>query len=91
MMDPMEPAPIFILGLQRSGTNMMLGLLGHAPGLAKFERMVEMGLLEIVYEAPRCIDYATAPGENCPPESVYFDRIYRVVPGATLPDTLAAR
>lgn len=36
MMDPMEPAPIFILGLQRSGTNMMLGLLGHAPGLAVF-------------------------------------------------------
>ncbi len=64
---------------------------GHAPGLAKFERMAGMGLLEIVYEAPRCIDYATAPGEDCPPESVYFDRIYRVVPGATLPDTLAAR
>ena len=64
---------------------------GHAPGLAKFERMAEMGLLEAVYEAPGCIDYATPEGEECPAESVYFDRIYRVVPGAALPEPVAAR
>ena len=63
---------------------------GNAPGLQKFERMAEMGLLEIVYEAPGCIDYATPEGEECPPESVYYDRIYRVVPGAALPESLAA-
>jgi len=63
---------------------------GHAPGLAKFERMAEMGLLEIVYEAPRCIDYATPTVEDCPAESVYYDRIYRVVRGAALPESLAA-
>lgn len=64
---------------------------GHAPGLAKFERMAEMGLLEIVYEAPRCIDYATLAVEDCPAESMYYDRIYRVVRGAALPESLAAR
>lgn len=63
---------------------------GHAPGLQKFGRMVEMGLLEIAYEAPGCIDYATPEGEECPAESVYFDRIYRVVPGASLPESMAA-
>jgi len=64
---------------------------GHAPGLAKFERMAQQGLLDIVYEAPRCIDYATPQGADCPPASVYYDRIYRVVPGAALPDSVAAR
>jgi len=32
----MESAPIFILGLQRSGTNLTLGLLGGAEGVAAF-------------------------------------------------------
>ena len=62
---------------------------GHAPGLQKFGHMAEMGLLEVVYEVPGCIDYVTPEGEECPAESVYYDRIYRVVPGASLPDSLA--
>ena len=55
---------------------------GHAPGLAKFDEMVERGLLVVVYEAPVCLDTSVDDVEACPVESVYMDRIYRVVPGA---------
>lgn len=55
---------------------------GHAAGLAKFETMVERGLLEVVYEAPVCLDTSAGDIEACPAESVYMDRVYRVVPGA---------
>ena len=55
---------------------------GHAPGLAKFDEMVERGWLVVVYEAPVCLDTSVDDVEACPVESVYMDRIYRVVPGA---------
>jgi uncharacterized membrane protein len=57
---------------------------GHAPGLAKFDTMVEMGLLELDYSAPECLDTTIRQIEECPPDGVYYDKIYHVVPGATL-------
>jgi uncharacterized membrane protein len=53
---------------------------GNSPGLAKFDTMVEMGLLEIAYQQPRCLDTKINHLEECPVESVYVDKIYRVVP-----------
>ena len=63
------------------------GLLthGHSKGLAKFDDMVEMGVLEVVYEHPYCLDTGITDAEECPAVSIYSDRIYHVVPGATLP------
>ncbi|MCD4685988.1 MAG: DUF2298 domain-containing protein, partial [Anaerolineae bacterium] len=54
---------------------------GHAPGLAKLDAMVDLGLLEVVYNVPRCLDYGTKI-EECSPDQVYHDKIYRFVPGA---------
>jgi uncharacterized membrane protein len=54
---------------------------GHSPGLAKFDTMVDMGLLEAAYDAPRCLDYAITDIEECPAAQVYHDRIYRVSSG----------
>lgn len=54
---------------------------GHSLGLAKFDTMVEHGLLTEEYAAPRCLDFGT-PVEDCSPDQVYIDKIYRVVPGA---------
>ena len=56
---------------------------GHAPGLAKFDEMAARGLLEVVYEAPVCLDTSVDDVGACPAESMYQDRVYRVVPGAT--------
>lgn len=61
---------------------------GHSPALAKFEDMVEMGLLARVYEEPGCLAFDV---EECPVESVYMNTIYRVVPGAELGEPVAAR
>jgi uncharacterized membrane protein len=63
---------------------------GHSPGLAKFDQMVELGLLDVVYEAPVCLDSAVKNIEECPPESVYNDRVYRVVPGAAYASEVAS-
>jgi uncharacterized membrane protein len=53
----------------------------QSPGLQKFDEMVDLGLLEVVYEHPDCLDIGLSI-EDCPASSVYIDRIYRVVPGA---------
>ena len=59
---------------------------GHAASLAKFDQMVDLGLLDVVYEDPGCL---LLGAEECPAESVYLNKVYRVVPGATLPDSFA--
>lgn len=51
---------------------------GHSAGLAKFDTMVEQGLLTVVYDAPHCIDYGVTNIEECDPAQVYNDRIYKV-------------
>ncbi|MCL4875351.1 MAG: hypothetical protein KJ064_01770 [Anaerolineae bacterium] len=51
-------------------------------GIAKFDRMVEQGLLEVVYEQPSCIDRQPLTAAQCSPHNIVMDRIYRVVPGA---------
>lgn len=58
--------------------------VGHSPGIAKFDTMVEMGLLEVMYNVPRCTDLDTDIRE-CPYNQVYYDTIYHVVPGAEIP------
>ena len=47
---------------------------GHSAALAKFEDMVEMGLLERVYEEPGCLALDIEEAEECPAESVYMSR-----------------
>ncbi len=64
---------------------------GHSPGLAKFDTMVSMGLLTLEYSADRCLNTTIEQVEECPPEQVYTDKIYRVVPGATYGEPVAAR
>ncbi len=59
---------------------------GHAASLAKFDQMVDLGLLDVVYEDPGCL---LLGAEECPAESVYLNKVYHVVPGATLPDSFA--
>jgi uncharacterized membrane protein len=63
---------------------------GHSEGLAKFDTMVDLGLLTVEYHAPRCLNVAIDDVQNCPPGQTYEDKIYRVVPGATLGDEIAA-
>jgi hypothetical protein len=63
---------------------------GHSPGLGKFDQMVDMNLLEIAFQAPRCLNSAITAIEECPPEQVYTDKIYHVLPGAALSDEIAA-
>jgi YYY domain-containing protein len=63
---------------------------GHSPGLGKFDQMVDMNLLEVAFQAPRCLNSAITAIEECAPEQVYTDKIYRVLPGATLSDEFAA-
>ena len=58
---------------------------GHADSLAKFDRMVDLGLLEVAYEDPGCLVLNV---EECPADAVYLNKVYHVVPGATLPDVL---
>jgi uncharacterized membrane protein len=55
-----------------------------SPGLEKFEQMVEMGLLEVVYESPSCVVREAVTVDECNPENIVMDKIYRVVPGATI-------
>jgi len=65
---------------------------GHSEGLAKFETMADAGLLERVYSAPHCLDTAVEDVALCAPAQVYEDVIYRVLPGAALPEgEVAAR
>ncbi len=52
----------------------------YSEGITKFDRMVELGLLQVVYDAMNCID-VYVPIEECPAEAVYSDKIYRVVDG----------
>jgi hypothetical protein len=61
----------------------------QSPGLQKFDEMVDLGLLEVVYEHPDCLDIGLSI-EDCPASSVYIDRIYRVVPGAEYGAPVAA-
>lgn len=62
---------------------------GASRGLEKFERMVNLGLLEVVYREPRCLQHTLAIDE-CPAEQIYYDTIYHVLPGAASdPDALA--
>ncbi|WP_162909361.1 DUF2298 domain-containing protein [Aggregatilinea lenta] len=58
---------------------------GHADSLAKFDQMVDLGLLEIAYEDPGCLLLNV---EECPAEAVYLNKVYHVVPGAALPESL---
>ncbi len=48
-------------------------------GIAKFDEMVQMGLLEVVYENPVCVMSDIRDVANCPPERISTDKIYRVV------------
>ncbi|MBN2305533.1 MAG: hypothetical protein JXQ72_13705, partial [Anaerolineae bacterium] len=60
--------------------------VSHSPGIAKFDTMVELGLLDVVYDVPRCTDMAVERIEDCPALQVYYDRVYHVVPGAEVPE-----
>jgi uncharacterized membrane protein len=51
---------------------------GLNAGLNKFDRMVEMGLLELVYESPTCIASQPLTVEECDPQNVVMNKIYRV-------------
>lgn len=51
-------------------------------GIAKFERMVEAGLLEVVYEAPSCLTREPIAPDDCLQQNIVMDKIYRVIPGA---------
>jgi uncharacterized membrane protein len=64
---------------------------GHAEGLAKFAQMEAGGLLEVVYERPVCLMTTVERVEDCPPESVYMDRVYRVVPYGERPERATAQ
>ena len=55
---------------------------GLSPGISKFERMAEQGLLEVVYEAESCVANQALTAEECPEENIVTDRVYRVVPDA---------
>lgn len=52
-------------------------------GLDKFDTMVDMGLLEVVYSRPVCIDPDVMTAEGCPPEKRSTDLVYQVVDGAS--------
>jgi uncharacterized membrane protein len=54
----------------------------QSPGIAKFDKMVQQGLLEVVFEYEVCIDQYIVDAANCPPERRSTDKIYRVIPGA---------
>lgn len=51
-------------------------------GLDKFDTMVELGLLEVVYQRGVCIHPNIRNVTDCPPERVSTDLIYHVVDGA---------
>ncbi|MBZ0304635.1 MAG: DUF2298 domain-containing protein, partial [Anaerolineae bacterium] len=55
---------------------------GLSLGISKFDRMVEQGLLEVVYEQPSCLDRQPLSAAECSPQNIVMDKIYRVVPGA---------
>jgi uncharacterized membrane protein len=55
---------------------------GLSPGISKFDRMVDQGLLEVVYEADSCVMNVAIEAEDCPPENIVTDRIYHVVSDA---------
>lgn len=59
--------------------------IGMSPGFAKFEVMAseDLGLLEKVYERQVCVHSDIRDVENCPPENISTDYIYRVNPDAT--------
>ncbi|MBN1965861.1 MAG: hypothetical protein JW910_14510, partial [Anaerolineae bacterium] len=65
--------------------DLMAGTLtaGHAAGLAKFDQMVAMKLLEVVYQADGCLDTAVEDVVDCPAASLVTDKVYRVLPGAS--------
>jgi hypothetical protein len=52
------------------------------PGITKFETMVELGLLEKVYQQPVCVDRDIWTVEDCPADHISTDIVYRVVPEA---------
>jgi len=54
---------------------------GHSAGLAKFDTMADMGLLEVVYSHDWCLDSAIEDAADCAPEQVYTDKIYHVIAG----------
>ena len=56
---------------------------GLSPGLAKFDRMVEQGLLEVAYSNHVCVSRDIFEAETCPADQISTDIVYRVVPGAT--------
>ncbi|HLA42443.1 MAG TPA: hypothetical protein VJZ27_03345, partial [Aggregatilineales bacterium] len=55
---------------------------GLSQGLAKFDQMVELCLLEIVYQEPSCVAREPLTASECPPNQVVMDKIYRVNPDA---------
>ncbi|MBI5931035.1 MAG: hypothetical protein HY862_17130 [Chloroflexi bacterium] len=48
-------------------------------GIAKFDQMVNMGLLEVVYQNPVCVMPDIRDVAQCPPDHISTDKIYRVV------------
>jgi uncharacterized membrane protein len=55
---------------------------GLSLGLAKFERMVDLGLLEVVYQAPTCVSSRPLTVEDCAAGNIVTNTIYRVRPDA---------
>jgi len=56
---------------------------GLSDGIAKFDQMVDLGLLEVVYEQPACVDRAALAAADCEPHKLVTDKVYRVVPNAS--------
>lgn len=79
-----NPAALFQPGIKQN----------LSPGIAKFDRMKELGMLELVYEAPVCLEidaYTITPLESCPTERLSTNKIYRVVPKAQQPTAITQR
>lgn len=56
---------------------------GQSEGIAKFQEMVDLGLLEVAYERQVCIHPNIYTIADCPTERINTDYVYHVVPTAT--------
>ena len=56
--------------------------MNQSLGLAKFDRMVELGLLEIAFENDVCVSPNIFETADCPEDRLSTDVIYHVVPDA---------
>ncbi len=65
-------------------------LINQTPGMQKFERMEELGLIETVFSNPVCISNMIIEASECPEDRLSTDVIYRVVDGAIYETTEVA-